>query len=677
VDSEINLKDYTPKGVKTLKDFSASPDPEGVLKNFKVNLPDFQRGCYFSTDVSDRWPFNACRILPWVFKESLKDLSELTYLPRSVKFTRNGEFLILQLKDDNYLAILPIAGKKAMSWLYVNQEGELSLKLGNLGDEKVEGDIPLFAWARSPNLYTACREAWEKALNCKQIQELTKLRQYKDYPEAFRHLGWCTWEEYKRDINEKLLVDVFNKIEQSDIPIKYIIIDNGHVDSKDGDFNATNQRKLMSFEPNERFPHNWEKIMDFKKDDGIKWFGVWHNFNGYWYGIHPQNNLGLKINEHLEPPCPDDNYLLPKRDYESAEIFYDAFMKKISEYGFDFVKIDWQTRNLLFYSGCKNAVQGNHYCSQALENAVNKHLNGMINCMSLNLPCIFNTRYSSSTRSSMDYKVGLAIRGKYHIYQSFHNALWLCQTVWGDHDMFHSSDTAAGRIMAVSKSMSGGPIYLSDAPEDFISEYIMPMCYEDGELIRPLAPGVNLPKTAFVNPILTATPYSVVAPLSNNSASIVLYNLYKDNTTITASVTPEDYSVATGMIQPYPGEWDLPKEGLIIYDWYSSKAEKLDKEYSVSLRGFSDRLVHLCPIKNGWSVIGRIDKYLSPATVKNLFYKKNELKFTLKESGPFGIWSEKGNLTSEDVELKSLGNGLWIGEMPVGKRNVTVKISRL
>ena len=53
---------------------------------------------------------------------------------------------------------------------------------------------------------------------------------------------------------------------------------------------------------------------------------------------------------------------------------------------------------------------------------------------------IQNTRYSAVTRCSIDYKLGDEAMAKSHILQSYANTLWLGQTVWPDHDMFHSTD---------------------------------------------------------------------------------------------------------------------------------------------------------------------------------------------------------------------------------------------
>ncbi|MHC4338504.1 MAG: Sip1-related alpha-galactosidase, partial [Planctomycetota bacterium] len=493
----------------------------------------------------------------------------------------------------------------------------------------------------------------------------------KNYPEVFKYLGWCSWEQYKWNISEKILVDVVKKIEASGLPIRYLLVDDGHLD-------ADEHRKLKSFNPDKnKFPNGWAPLLAMRKDDKIKWMGLWNTLSGYWETISPQNNFGKEINKHLVS-VDWTNALVPRNNIEAAKIFYDAHFGAVKKHGFDFVKIDCQARNIAWYIGTDNAVEATNNNLQALESAVKNNVDGIINCMAHNLACVFNTRYSAVTRSSIDYKHGKEARGKSHLLQSYSNTLWIGQTVWGDHDMFHSSDRFAGQIMAISKAMSGGPVYLSDNPNAFVSEYIRPLCYEDGELLRPIAPAAPLPDSVFIAPMRQMKPYRVIAPLTGGAAAIVAYNFYHPTSQVPlqVSVTKRDYTHASGMIQPYPGKWKVPQEGLVVYDWYAGKAEKFGDKYTFELKGFSDRLLHLCPIQKGWSVIGRTDKYLSPAAVEVLSATNDELKLRLVESGPLAIWLEKGFPRTRDYGFDSSGNGLWKANIKTGCRNLVITIRR-
>jgi len=227
--------------------------------------------------------------------------------------------------------------------------------------------------------------------------------------------------------------------------------------------------------------------------------------------------------------------------------------------------------------------------------------------------------------------------------------------------------------------MSGAPVYLSDSPKDFIAEYVRPLCYEDGELLRPVAPAAPLPDSVFIAPMRQKIAYRVIAPLAGGAAAIVVHNLEHPTSKapIQTSVTGQDYTYAGCMIQPYPGKWKVPGEGLVVYDWYAGRAEKLDEKYVFELKGFSDRLLHLCPIRKGWAVIGRTDKYLSPAAIEVLSVSAKKLKLRLIEAGPLAIWLANGVPKAKDVSFVSQGNGLWKADIEPGRRDMEITIQRV
>jgi hypothetical protein len=397
--------------------------------------------------------------------------------------------------------------------------------------------------------------------------------------------------------------------------------------------------------------------------------------------LHPENDFG-DLNKHLMKVTRPDGRdgLVPKNKPKSSQAFYDALIGSVKKYGFDFAKIDYQMRDLEWYIGTDNAVEATVINLQAMEKAAERDLSGVINCMAHNNVCIFNTKYSAVTRSSKDYKVGNAAKSKDHLWQSFNNTIWMCQTVWGDHDMFHSCDPYSGRMMAVSKAMSASPIYLSDNPKDFVTEYVVPLCYEDGELLRPSAPGVPLPDSIFVNPMEEDVSYRVIAPFGNGSIAIVIYNLYslekfdywqesteKANieTTVSGYICPDDYTYANGMIQPYQEQWVIPGEGLVAYDWYEHEGFVLDRKHEFELKGFTDKLFIISPLSHGWAVIGRIDKYMSPAAVENVSTSKDIMNIHMAEIGPLMIYSSHGNPIIKGSQAVNKGDGFYLFNLPI------------
>jgi hypothetical protein len=246
-------------------------------------------------------------------------------------------------------------------------------------------------------------------------------------------------------------------------------------------------------------------------------------------------------------------------------------------------------------------------------------------------------------------------------------------------------------MMAVSKAMSGAPVYLSDNPDRFVNEYILPLCYKDGELLRPIAPGGPLPESLMLQPMEEKSPYRVIAPFQDGSAAIVVYNLYSNvkfdywtkptgeaeiPATVKGFITPEDYTHAADMVQPFPGKWQIPAGGLVAWDWYNRKGFKLEKQVEFDLKGFSDKLFIVSPVMNDWAIIGRSDKYLSCAVTEVVKTSDNKLTVTLHESGPMVIWCGKGIPKSKEYNLLDLGNGFYEVKIVIGEKHKKLTLSR-
>jgi len=663
-----------PSGLVMLENFTGLPDSLGLIKEETIPFPAFEQGVYFAADGQGPGYLAGNRNHMWLFDQDFNVTNELNFGENTPYYLlkhpagKEGSFTILQLEDGDYLCLLPLVGEKLMSWIKYEKDQPPVLQVSTLGTAPVEADVPLLAWGRSSNLYEASYLVWKKVLESDLAAVNTSWRTEKDYPEPFEYLGWCTWEEFKRDINDSLLVSSMQKIKKSQVPVRFALIDDGH------EWTAPDTEKLVSFMPDPRkFPGGWSPVTNLKSNEDIRWMGLWHHQSGYFNGLAEENQFG-GLNQQLANLA--SGLYLPKPRKKSIDAFYRQLFGSSRKAGFDFNKVDFQSTNLMHYIGEANAVQAHHWVGQSMEKHTSEMELDLLNCIAQDMVSVFNTRYSSVTRCSQDYRKGNISNARIHIYQSYNNLLWMGHTVYGDHDMFHSSDTVCGQLMAVSKAMSAGPVYLSDHPDDFIPEHIVPLCYQDGKIIRPLAPALPLPGSVFSNPYKKEVPYQVIAPMPDGAATIVSYNLYESEkpVTIDATVTKGDYQYASALLQPYPGPWQVPEEGMVMYDWYEQKIIT-DEEYKFELNGFSDKLVHLLPLQNGVAVIGRVDKYLSPATVDNVEIAENELSFTLTEGGPLAIYLQNGQPQSEQLDFESKGDGLWVIDMPVEGKEVQVKIA--
>ena len=660
-------------GILVLSGIKSAPQGEqGIIYSSTLKLPSFNRGCYMMRDKR-KWPSTGNGMFGAVFgRSALPLLEEKDIMPGMKGVSWEGTMLLLELQNGGYLCVLPLTSELSMGWLYLEVDGTFSIQSGTFGKEMVNGNVPLLAWGRSDDIYRAIRDAWQQAYENEQISRLTAPREEKAYPDVFRYLGWCSWEQYKKKIDGNLLVETAEKIEQSAVPVRWMLVDDGHQEA------SANLMELVSFNPDpEKFPEEWKPLIAKRSEDKIKWFGLWHCFKGLWNNISLSNKLVGFENDLM--PSKDGETLIVKDETASIDKFYRTMIETVKQQGFDFVKIDVQSLLVNEYEGHANPVKTSVASSEALEDYCHRQLgNGLINCMTQSPANMFTRKYSSVSRVSLDYQLGNKAKAVSHIHQSYMTTLYQGQSVWPDHDMFHSNDPVSGELMAISKAMSGGPVYLSDAVDNFVPENILPLCYSDGELLRPLAPAVPLPSSVFDEFLDKPNLYYAIAPLSNGAAAIVAYNLnYPESTTIRGKVSILDYCSASAMIRPYPGKWEMPDEGLVVFDWKRQKGQALQTDYSFTLTGFSDKLLLLCPVRQGWAVVGRSDKFLSPAAVKTIRAETGELHLELEESGPLVIWQDSGRPHSEGVQFEDLGNGFWKCDLPVGKKDYSMMIKSI
>ncbi len=649
-------------GVKIIRSYSGEPDSQGILETFTLRIPAFNRGVYY---CGYWWPYAGNRVRPIAITQP--------------EGPEGGIFLLLDLADGRYLAILPLCGEQAYAW-FAPGDGCFKLHLGTHGSSSVNGDMPLAAWAFADSPYDACRQAWSLACEVDQIKGWMKRREDKKYPEVFNYLGWCSWESYHKEISSDGMVSEFKGLEQSPVPIRYFLVDDGHFDP---DSLAPKQ---------DTFPHGYKPLVDLRRNDGIRWVGMWHALLGDAWAMpegQPAEIADAMMLAH-------NGRMVPKPDEASIETFLRHLLSASIRDGIDIVKIDFCGTLLPIYAGTGqrkplgpfppttanavgNPTEATVLFSRLYQAIVAEEFDGLINC-NWHVPhFIFNSGENSVGRCSEDYIAGNLTRAKEHLYHSYASTPWLGQTAWGDHDMFHSSDKVAGRMMAVSKAMSGAPIYLSDRHSQLKPEHIFPLCYGDGLLLRPLAPAAPLPEDVF-RMLEEERLYRVMAPLPNKSAAFVLYNLHRDleggEPELSGSIGPGDYAAASAMIQPYPGRWAIPDEGLLVYDHYTQKASKMGEGgYKVIIKGFGDRLLQVSPIQHGWSVIGRTDKFLSSAAVEVLAVDDDRLTLRLREAGPFAIWLSTGRPKAEALTFVSQDDHLYVSTIPIasGPRTITIE----
>ena len=91
--------------------------------------------------------------------------------------------------------MLPVAAPDSLAWLKLERDGTFLVEAGSLGTSPAKPQAVLAVTATDKDIYRACSAVWNKALSLPFIKGRTLPREKKIYPEPFKYLGWCSWEQ--------------------------------------------------------------------------------------------------------------------------------------------------------------------------------------------------------------------------------------------------------------------------------------------------------------------------------------------------------------------------------------------------------------------------------------------------------------------------------------------------
>ena len=193
------------------------------------------------------------------------------------------------------------------------------------------------------------------------------------------------------------------------------------------------------------------------------------------------------------------------------------------------------------------------------------------------------------------------------------------QLYYNDFDMWWTDDEQANKN-SLLRAISGGPIYVSDKIGRTIKEILDPLILSDGRILRCDRCGVPTEDCLVTNPKKTENIFKV-QNVYKNYGILAVFNLNEEDKAVKGTVSPKDiYNFAEGEYAVFE---HFSKEVKIL-----SYGDSID----VTLKNNDEfKLYIFSPIKNGFAPIGRIDKFISPATIEYV-YKEN---IVLKENGPY------------------------------------------
>lgn len=640
----IDLSKVSNGAILEKKIVATKPNEKGIIESQALLLPKYTRGVYYTglMEKSAQQPYGNR-----TFGFEFKDLEQLVLLLKTETHQTYDGFDVaplfcLDLETQRYMCVLAIAGEAAFSSFTV-RHNSIWVDSGTFGTDEYSGVLPQLAYAFGETPHEASLNAWKLALKSKSIKSKTTLRSDKTYPEYLNYFGYNSWEHFRKNITEEKLAKVIKDMEKAPLPMRWMLVDMGYEE-------LDNQR-LVSFQPDKKnFPNGLEALASLKSENGVRWLGLWWHMSGFHGGVSPDHKIS-ELEGHLEQT---GSRWLPKFNQESSDLFYQTRAKQAKAAGIDFLKVDYQTNNFNYQVGQKNPIQAMSYQHRALEKAWQDNFDGLTNCIAQHHIHLFKQEKSAVIRTSKDFFSSISNNRDITI-QNLRNSIYVGNTHWPDYDMFISS-FQTGKANAELRALSGSPLYVSEEIRKINFEYISPATWSDGSLLRPIAPGTLTPDGFFEKPETAGL--RVVAPLAGGAASFWLANYHSDKP-LDLSLAPEDYRFGGLMIQPYKGLWKSPKEGLVAYDYHAGKAWNMEKTFTTTLNAWETKIIHLLPIKKGWAVIGRPDKYLSPVSYQVVDQSKSSITLTSKEHAPFLLWSEHGELKSKDAVIEKRGEKLF------------------
>ena len=153
------------------------------------------------------------------------------------------------------------------------------------------------------------------------------------------------------------------------------------------------------------------------------------------------------------------------------------------------------------------------------------------------------------------------------------------------------TDDGQAEKNSILRAISGGPIYVSDTLNRSRAEVLKPLIFDNGRILRGDNPAVPTKDCLTENPVSSGT------------------------------ISPKDIEGLYG-------------EEFAVYEHFSKelKIMKAEECFELQLENINEyKLYVIVPLKDGCGVIGRTDKFISPATYS--YNKSHKVEFV--EDGPY------------------------------------------
>lgn len=548
------------------------------------------------------------------------------------------QLLVLEMETGEFCTIVPVVNDSCRCVLKGTEDGCIEAQLSSWCEDLYTCDGLAFVYMKGKQpgvLIQNCVKASLKAMD-RDIRMLGERR----YPDIMEYLGWCSWDSMQIRVDEAGVVEKCEEFKEKNIPVKWAILDDMWAEIRDfygrdyhtkmEMFELMHRSAMWDFEADPiRFPNGLKGCVEKVNNYGIK-MGIWHPTTGYWRGIAPESKAFEKLKKYLLKTA--QGYYVADWHKEKSYGYYKTMHDFFRKCGIEFVKIDNQSMCNRYYrnQGAVGVVAREYH--DGMEASVGEHFdNCMINCMGMSSEDMWSRSVSPISRCSDDFKPEDAAWFTKHVMQCAYNSLLQGQFYWCDWDMWWTDDSQAEKN-SLMRAVSGGPIYVSDMIGRSRAKILEPLALKNGKILRCDRPAIPTADCVTRNPAVDQCALKIQNMAGEHGIMAVL--------NINDEACPVIGKISAKQIDGFEAE------EYVVYDYFdrSIRILKGDESFEVTLENKDQyKLYIFAPLKDGFAVIGRIDKFISPKTVQ--YVHKEEI--VLVEDGPYA-YVKGGKLCIKD-----------------------------
>ncbi|KAI3970256.1 hypothetical protein MKX01_023903 [Papaver californicum] len=545
-----------------------------------------------------------------------------------------------QTNDDSiYTVFLPLIENSFRSCLQGNSMDELELCTES-------GDIHTKASSFTSSLFISTgSDPFDTITNAIRTVKLHlnytfRQRHEKKLPQIVDYFGWCTWDAFYQDVTQQGVEAGLASLTSGGTPPKFVIIDDGW------------QSVELDSEKHQDEQDQLHRLTDVLAVQGL-----------------------ALVN--------------PKSVYK----FYNELHEYLASAGIDGVKVDVQCILETLGAGLGGRVELTRQYHQALDASVARNFadNGIIACMSHNTDALYCSKQTAVVRASDDFYPRDQVSHTIHIASVTYNSVFLGEFMQPDWDMFHSFHSAA-EYHASARAISGGPVYVSEAPGKHNFEVLKKIVLPDGSILRAKLPGRPTKDCLFVDPARDGIRTTGVLGVYNCRgaawSTVERKNVSHPTGTnaLTGVIRGEDVHLISDIVADPKWNGDV-----VIYRHSDGETVPLPHKAAapISLKVLEHEIFTVSPVEVfgfgfKFAPLGLIKMYNAGGAIEDLRYHvENDLGFVdmaMKGCGLFGVYSSvkprRCTIASVDVDFSydsSCGLvTLSFGRMPEEGKSVHV-----